>query len=152
VSLSVYGYLSQDLHLSLVDLFAQKRPLLQPGTQIRCLWLLSRAKRPTSERRAWVCCTDASESPGLLPVFHPNHPPTPKISAPSPTTVYIQGPAGSLSPPPPNERTTRHAHRRVVKRLWAEGQTAGDFGNRNAWVRLPGSEAKFSTRITGRFS
>jgi len=51
----------------------------------------------------------------------------------------------------PNQRTTRCAPARGQAALGG-GSTAGDFSNRNAWVRLPVSEAKFSTRITGRFS
>ena len=44
------------------------------------------------------------------------------------------------------------AHRRCGQAALGGGSTAGDFSNRNAWVRLPVSEAKFSTRTTGRFS
>jgi len=44
------------------------------------------------------------------------------------------------------------AHRCCGQAALGGGSTAGDFSNRNAWVRLPVSEAKFSTRITGRFS
>ena len=51
----------------------------------------------------------------------------------------------------PNQRTTRCAPARGQAALGG-GSTAGDFSNRNARVRLPVSEAKPSTRITGGFS
>ena len=76
----------------------------------------------------------------------------PKIPAPSSTTVYIPPTAGSLPPPPPINGPLRQAHRRCGQAALGGGSTAGDFSNRNARVRLLVSEAKFSTRITGRFS
>ncbi len=84
--------------------------------------------------------------------------PSPPCSSPKPHSrafpqprVYIPPPAFQLLPPPPNQRTTRCAPARGQAALGG-GSTAGDLSNRNARVRLPGSEEKLSTRITGEFS
>jgi len=84
------------------------------------------------------------------PVLHPNSttPRTcPGTFLPS-HALYRAGLAPQLSPPPPINGSLRQAHRRCGQAALGGRSTAGDFSNRNARVRLPVSEAKFSTRIT----
>ena len=114
----------------------------------------SKDRRPTPGANTCPSCLLPNRQGHNPPVFHPTLTPSPPAYLPHPHAVYIPPPTLQLSPPPPNQRTIFGKRTgAVVKRLWAEGSSAGDFSNRNVAGSTPGQRSKtLSTRITGGFS
>ena len=89
-----------------------------------------------------------------MPPGQPSELNQPRISAPSSKRVYIPPLAFQLSPPPPINGP-HGAHRRVVKRLWVEGQRRGisatempGFDSRSAKQNFPQeSQEGFRNRL-----